>query len=225
MTYLIIQMFICLLIAFLLGLLIGWLLCKIFCCRKDKHCDTGATCDAPQSAMSSTAAPAAAAASMASSSYDDEDDTVMIGLDTNVDLDADGYAIETLEGIGPQTGNLFRGYGVSSVGDYLRKLHAAPAREQAAKDLNILVKPLHDWASMSDLLRVEGIDHQYAELTYAAGIQTVNDLANSDASQLVNEMDRVNNSGKQHIAPTVPSADDVAGWIALAKNMSPVVSV
>jgi len=50
-------------------------------------------------------------------------------------------------------------------------------------------------------------------------------LANSDASQLAGEMDRVNNSGKQHIAPTVPSVDDVAGWIALAKNMSPVVSV
>ena len=224
MTYLITQMFICLLIAFLLGLLIGWLLCKICNCRKGKHCDTGATCDAPQSAMAATAAPAAAAASVASA-YDDEDDSVMIGLDTNVDLDADGYAIETLEGIGPQTGNLFRGYGVSSVGDYLRKLHTAPAREQAAKDLNILVKPLHDWASMSDLLRVEGIDHQYAELTYAAGIQTVNDLANSDASQLAGEMDRVNNAGKQHIAPTVPSADEVASWVALAKNMSPVVSV
>jgi len=215
MTYLIMQMLFCLFIAFLLGLLIGWLLCKLFCGGKKKSCCDGAA---------DVAVPAMGAAAVAPVMDIMEDDGE-IDLDTAVDLDAEGYGIQTLEGIGPQTGDLFRGYGVASVGDYLRKLYTPELREKAAKDLDILVKPLHGWASMSDLLRVEGIDHQYAELTSAAGIETVQDLAASDADELAARMDSVNNAGKQLIAPTSPSASEVAGWIAKAKTMSPVVTM
>lgn len=220
MTYLITQILLCLIIAFLLGLLLGYLLCKICSCKGCKTCkhkqgevdakDDVRNLSTPKSFVSK---------------YDEAEDTATINLDTDVDLDADIYDIETLEGIGPQTGNLLRGYGVATVGDYLRKLHSPRAREQAAKDLNILVKPLHDWASMSDLLRVEGIDHQYAELVHATGISTVVDLAHSNAEELTGEMETVNNAGKQLIAPTVPNADEVRDWIARARGMSPVVTV
>ncbi len=221
MTYLIMQILFCLLIAFLLGLFIGWLLCK--CCKKkctkDKCCthDHSVEYEDDEEDVTIAGAPLGFVS--------DYDDTATINLDTDVDLDTSIYNIETLEGIGPQTGDLFRGYGVATVGDYLRKLHKPSSREDAAKELNILVKPLHDWASMSDLLRVEGIDHQYAELTYAAGIKTVNDLANSDASQLTADMERVNSAGKQLIAPLTPTVAEVNDWIARANNMSPVVSV
>ena len=146
-------------------------------------------------------------------------------LDSDVDLDGDEYKIETLEGIGPKTGNLLRGYDVVSVGDYLRKLHSPLRRERAADDLGILVKPLHEWASMSDLLRVSGIDHQDAELLFVSDILTVADLAEQSADDLVAEMERVNNAGKQLISPVVPLEDDVRSWIASARGMNAVVSV
>ena len=212
MIYLITQILLCLLVAFLLGLLVGYLLCKLFCgSKKNNH-----SVDTDDNL---------AAAGFVSPYVDDEDDTAMISLDTDINLDEEIYDIETLEGIGPQTGDLFRGYGISSVGDFLRKLHSPSSRKQAAKDLNILEKPLHDWASMSDLLRVVGIDHQYAELAHAAGIKTVGELGRSDAEYLTAEMVRVNSAGKQLIAPTAPSSDVVSDWINTAKDMSPVVSV
>ncbi len=214
MTYLIVQISLCLLIAFLLGMLLGYLLCKICCGGKGKA-NNAATNDDMTAKTSS----------FVSSYVDDVDDTATISLDTNVDLDSDGYDIQTLEGIGPQTGDLLRGYGISTVGGLLRKLHTPASREQAAKDLNILVKPIHDWASMSDLLRVEGIDHQCAELAYMTGISTVLQLANSNAAELVAEMEVVNKAGKQTIAPTVPTIDEVNDWVTNAKNMSPVVTV
>lgn len=222
MTYLITQILLCLLIAFLLGLLLGYLFGKMGS-RKTN-------CDKPHH-EDDMAVPAASLASAGDvqgfvSGYDDEDDgTATMALDTNVDLDGEAYLIETLEGIGPQTGNLFRGYGIASVGDFLRKLHKPSVREQAARDLNILVKPVHDWASMADLLRVEGIDHQYAELAYATGVATVGQLASCNADELVAEMDAVNNAGKQTIAPTVPDAGEVQDWIARARGMSPVITV
>jgi len=203
MSYLIMQMLICLLIAFILGLILGWLLCKLFGCCKAK----GASCD-------TAVAPAMAAV------------PDVVDLDTSVNLDGDGYGIETLEGIGPQTGDSFRGYGVATVGDYLRKLNQPEQREEAAASLGMSrVKMLHDWASMSDLLRVDGIDHQYSELTWAAGVHTVADLAGSNAAALTAEMERVNNAGKQLIAPTVPTQSEVSSWISRAKNMKAVVRV
>jgi hypothetical protein len=218
MTYLITEIAIHLLIAFLIGLFLGWLFAKI--CGAGKCKKSG--CNNDKAEINSDAASVSA---LVSNAFEEDDDTATISLDTNVDLDADAYGIETLQGIGPQTGDLFRSYGVNSVGDYLRKLHAAPAREQAAKSLDILVQPLHNWASMSDLLRVDGIDHQHAELAFSADVLTVGDLARSDAAALVAKMDQVNNEGKQLISPTVPDVAEVQSWIGKAKNMSPVVSI
>jgi predicted flap endonuclease-1-like 5' DNA nuclease len=239
MTYLISQIFLSLVVAFILGVLFGFLLSRIFGGKKqvvyqtdennydeENHDGYGQA-----TATTSSAATAAVASSTASaqdfvSSYDDDaEDMATINLDTDVNLDADEYLIETLEGIGPQTGNLFREYGIHTVGDFLRKLHRPASREQAAKDLNILAKPLHDWASMADLLRVEGLDHQMAELAHASGITTVGELASANAVELAAEMDTVNNAGKQLIAPTVPSAEELQSWIDKAKTMSPVITV
>lgn len=216
MTYLITQMLLCLLIAFLLGLMIGYLLCKI-CCGGKKN--KAAKDSASNATVKSTAS------NFASPYTDGGEDMAMINLDTNVDLDSEGYDIETLEGIGPQTGDLLRDYGVKTVGDYLRKLHTVASREQAAKDLNILAKPLHDWASMSDLLRVQGIDHQCAELIFTTGIASVSQLAKCKAGDLASEMETVNEAGKQKIAPVLPSVIEVDEWITRAGSMSPVITI
>ena len=257
MSYLLSQMFFCLIIAFLCGLVLGYLLCKIFCkCNKKDEIEaqtkpsstslTGATTGlmaagtgaatstltATHDTVAKTAAVAtdtggAAISSVAAAvpAVDTVEASEVINLDTSIDLDSDGYAIETLEGIGPKTGQMFRDYGIATVGDYLRKLYSHEAREQAAKDLEIRVKPVHEWASMSDLLRVQGIDHQYAELAFASGIQTVGQLASSNASDLADKMEATNKAGKQLIAPQAPSSDEVTHWVDVAKNMSIVVRV
>ena len=209
MTYLITEILLCLLAAFVFGFIMGAL---FFGTRgknkrnKNKHDTT-----------------------MSSPSFDDEDDDELpdddIDIDTLVNLESDAYRIETLEGIGPQTGKLFRGYGVETVGDYLRTLNRPEKREAAAKALDIRVQPIHDWASMADLLRVEGIDHQYAELTYASGIRTVGELAHADPADLLARMETANNAGKQQIAPNAPDLGDIENWIARAKTMKSVVHV
>jgi len=224
MTYLISQIFLSLVVAFLLGLLLGYLLCKFFACKGSRQ-ENAKAVKASGVVNADEVSVDDIADELTDDLPDDAEEMVSIDLDTNVDLESDEYLIETLEGIGPQTGNLFREYGVHTVGDFLRKLHKPSSRKQAADDLNILVKPLHDWASMADLLRVEGIDHQWAELTYATGVETVGQLANSNADDLADEMETVNNAGKQHIAPTLPTAEQVGEWIAKAKKMSPVITV
>jgi predicted flap endonuclease-1-like 5' DNA nuclease len=214
MTYLITEISIALFVALLIGFFLGFLFCKIVCGKKksnhDQVDDTDTDLDDDQDYISAE--------------IDDENEGAVIDLDTSVDLETEGYHIQTLEGIGPSTGDLFRGYGVATVGDYLRKLHAPHQREQVSKDLNILRKPLDNWASMADFLRVDGIDHQYAELLQASGLATIKDLANSEAVHLANHMEEVNKSGKQLIAPTSPSPDQVEKWIGQARGMAQVVT-
>jgi len=144
---------------------------------------------------------------------------------SDVDLDGNDYAIETLEGIGPKTGSMFRDFGIATIGDYLRRLHEPGAREKASEELNILIKPLNNWASMADLLRVGGMNHQFAELAYATGVLTVGELASSNAASLAAKMERTNKAGRQNIAPEAPNADMVADWIERAKSLPPLVIV
>lgn len=217
MTYLLTEIYTALGVAFLLGMFLGFLLCKISCGKGNKKTKE-------KTSKSKKDILEEVQEYMESEDDFDEEEGAVIHLDTNVDLDAPEYHIQTLEGIGPSTGDLFRGYGVATVGDYLRKLHAPHQREQASKDLNILRKPLDNWASMADFLRVEDVDHQFAELLQASGVVAIKDLASRDAGELTAHMEEVNKSGKQLIAPTHPNVDQVRAWIGQARGMAQVVT-
>ncbi len=210
MLYLITQMWICLLAAFLLGLILCWL-----CSRKCKCKD----CCGKKNLNNENSGVAPLMSSTKSSAKVDVTD-----LDTLVDLGGEDFAIETLEGIGPRTGQLFRGVGIATVGDLLRKAHSQSLRDDLANKLEIKVEPLNDWAGMSDLLRIKGMDHQASELAYATGAYNVETLANWDATNFVDAMNTKNNAGPQLIAPTVANAEQVSDWISQAKNMKAVVT-
>lgn len=252
MIYLMTQITGILLVVFALGMLVGFFACKICkCSTKNKQPsepdfkirdtlddsllagdileDDDLDLDVPYEIPTDTTSHSVTGPSDPDiASFEEENIDVsgipdITDLDTPIDLDSDLYGIQTLEGIGPRTGDLFRGIGIATVGDYLRKLHHPAIREKTAKQLSIKAEPLHEWASMSDLLRITGIDHQYAELTYASGINTVGELAASEAGKLRTTMEDVNNAGPQLISPKVPTEEEVDGWIKLAQGMKPVI--
>ena len=214
MTYLMTEMAVHLLVALLIGLILGFLLGKIM--NGGKSADKPAKEKKSKKEKPNKTAPAQVA---------EDDDTAIIDLDTPLNLDGSDYGIETLQGVGPQTGDLLRGYGIKTVGDYLRKMHSPSLREEAAKSLDILVQPLHNWASMADLLRIEGVDQQYAELLFSGDILTVGDLSHCDPDELTPRLEEVNSEGKQLIAPNAPDINQVNDWIARAGAMSPVVTI
>lgn len=226
MFYLILQMLFCLIIAFLLGCLVGFFFCKVFC-KTNKKTKVIKNNDANQ-ILSDTETDL--------NDYDDIDDTMFDvpdpdSVDGFEDIDADQplddakFTIDRLEGIGPRTAALFAKKDVRTIGDYLRKLNTPNAREDMAKDLDIKVQPIHDWASMADLMRIDGVDHQYAELLYVSGIQTIRQLADSDATILTNALAQTNLDGKQRISPEDPSLDMVEHWVSRARDKKDVVRV
>lgn len=213
MTYLMIQMLLCLLLAFLLGLFIGCWFCKG--CRKSN--------DSVEEYTRANIAPAEKKVSAPVSSIAAASTDTVIDLDSAVALSSDGYTIETLEGIGPKIGSQMRSIGIPTIEEFLRRAYLPEQRSEIADEISLRQKMVDNWACMSDLLRVEGIDHQSAELIFKSGVKLVSDLAEQDAGRFVKKMHEVNTAGAHLIAPTVPETQDVEHWIRRAENMKSVV--
>lgn len=147
-------------------------------------------------------------------------------LATNVNLDSDDYAVETLEGIGKYTGQRFREEGgIATVADVLRNLKTQDQRVEFSEKMGMKIQPIHEWASMADLLRIEGMDHQFAELTQACGVHTIAQLAVQKPKKFTQLMAKTNTSRRQLIAPIAPEEHDVFEWIEQAKAMPAVVEM
>ncbi|GEM_PF-1499569 len=253
MTYLILQILFCLLIAFLLGLLLGWLLGRASCSKNTHEQKTvqvnpvkptplKETPPAPLPSKSTTSfaagttqtpppppPPVKKEASVATppppppSKPAAAQVTGDVDLDTAVNLNGKGYEIETLEGVGPKTGIALRDININTIADFLKNGHLASQRSSIAAKIAVRPKMVDSWASMSDLLRVDGVDHQAAELMHKSGLKTVADLAKQDSSSFITKMEETNTAGKRSIAPEVPSTDSVNSWIDQAKSMKAVV--
>ncbi|MGB1077067.1 MAG: DUF4332 domain-containing protein [Bdellovibrionales bacterium] len=201
MTYLILHIWLGLLTTFFLGLILGYLMgknCKATCSQDTSSDETDSKDNAPV----------------------DEND-----IATSVDLDGESYAVETLEGIGKHTGQRFREAGISTVGDVLRGLRTPEQRQDFATMMGMKIDPINEWACQADILRVEGMDHQFAELVLLSGAPTVSELAKQNPKQFTKLMTKTNQSGRQLISPVDPQEAQVKDWIKKAKKLSPVLKI
>lgn len=75
----------------------------------------------------------------------------------------------------------------------------------------------------TDLIRINGVDEQYAELLEVAGVDTVTELAKRKADNLFAKLVEVNN-GERKIVSTSPSLLEVQSWIEHAKSLERIVT-
>jgi tetratricopeptide (TPR) repeat protein len=68
--------------------------------------------------------------------------------------------------------------GLRLIDDLILKADTPEARKKLAKKLCINDKFLQRWALLADMMRIVGIDTQYANLLEAAGVRSLDDLAN-----------------------------------------------
>jgi hypothetical protein len=78
------------------------------------------------------------------------------------------------------------------------------------------------WANHADLMRINGVAGQFAELLEAAGVDTVKELKNRVAANLQPKMEEVNQ--KKNLVNRVPSLSEVERMIAQAKDLKPMMT-
>jgi len=128
-----------------------------------------------------------------------------------------------VEGIGPAYAEKLAAAGVATTDDLLAKGGTANGREKLAAATGITGKLILEWVNHADLMRLNGVGSEYADLLEAAGVDSCAELAQRNAANLAVTLQEVV-AARPSIVRRTPSEDTVAGWIAQAKDLPKVVS-
>jgi predicted flap endonuclease-1-like 5' DNA nuclease len=132
------------------------------------------------------------------------------------------YKIEEVEGIGPSYGAKLKKAGIEKTSHFLEFCATSKGRKQTADKTGISETHLLKWANMADLMRINGVGKQFAELLEASGVDTVKELKMRKPENLAAKMSEVNEAKK--LTRSVPAESQVETWVKEAGEMKPMIS-
>jgi len=100
-------------------------------------------------------------------------------------------SIETIEGVGAKYGKKMRAAGIRSTGALLKAGASAKGRKALAEKTGFSAHQILEWTNRCDLMRVRGVGEEYSDLLEASGVDTVKELRNRNAANLVKKMDEM----------------------------------
>lgn len=226
MSYIFNELFLCLLLAAIIGGIIGWLLRHFACIKKHHDYDDlkRGIGERDRKLADLTAASTQQQQEYQALASQNEQTAAALASATAVKpLELRGLPVEEIEGIGPAIGKALRSIDVPSVHHLLEKgltpagrqeMHAAVVSNKNLSKVEQSV--VNSWVSMADLLRVPGVGKQNAELMVASRVNSVAELQKQGAGSLASTMASVNE--RDHITTDkVPGEKEVAAMIKHAQ--------
>ena len=125
--------------------------------------------------------------------------------------------IESIEGVGPKTGETLRSAGIRTADDLLEAAATPASRAALARITGISEAELLKFVNMADLFRINGVATQYAELLECAGVDTVKELKYRNAENLAAAMEEVNRT--KNLVRRPPSKVVVSDWVEQARKL------
>jgi predicted flap endonuclease-1-like 5' DNA nuclease len=148
--------------------------------------------------------------------------SLALTLDAAEKPDAKKTKLTAIQGIGEATEAKLNAAGINNVNDLLTEGATPKGREEMAARSGLSAGQILKFVNYADLFRIKGIAGQTAELLEAAGVNTVAELAQRNASNLQVKLQEVNDAKK--LTGKVPSEKQVAGWIEEAKTLPKMVT-
>ena len=130
--------------------------------------------------------------------------------------------LSEIEGIGEAYSSKLEAAGITSLENLLSTCCEKKGRKQIADSSGVSEKLILNWVNRADLSRIKGVSTQYADLLECAGVDTVPELAQRNAENLQAKMAEVNE--EKNLVRKVPTASQVADWVAQAKELPKVVT-
>lgn len=131
------------------------------------------------------------------------------------------YKIIDIEGIGAVYAAKLQAAGIETAEQLLEQCAKPAGRKALAEKADISPKLILTWTNHADLMRINGIGPQFAELLEAAGVDTVKELKHRKAENLQPKLEEVN--GQKHLVGRVPALAEVEKMIAQAGELPAVV--
>ena len=131
--------------------------------------------------------------------------------------------IEDVEGIGPAFAAKLTAAGVATTDDLMERAGTSGGRDRLAEATGISSKQLLEWVNHADLMRLDGVGPEYADLLEAAGVDSCAELAQRNAANLAITFQELD-AARPNTIRQIPSEATVAGWIEQAGKLARVVS-
>jgi len=132
------------------------------------------------------------------------------------------YPIEQIEGIGEVYAEKLKAAGIATTEALLEKCANPKGRAEVEQATGIAHGFILKWTNHADLMRINGVAGQFAEILEAAGVDTVKELRNRNAENLAKKIAEVNEV--KNLVNRVPAVSEVERMIAQAKELPPVVT-
>jgi len=127
-----------------------------------------------------------------------------------------------IEGVGTSYSHKLEDAGIRSTEQLLESCATPGARKALAAQAGISESLLLKWVNRADLFRIKGIGQEYSDLLEAAGVDTVPELAQRNASNLHVLLTEIN--GRRRLVRRMPSEDEIKDWIAQAKTLPRMIN-
>jgi len=132
------------------------------------------------------------------------------------------YTIDEIQGIGPAFKEKLTAADIKTTEALLKECGTKPGRKAMAEKSGCTESQLLVWTNMADMMRINGVGGQFAELLKGTGVDTVKELATRNAENLTSAVETLNN--EKNLAKTSPSLSMITKWIEEAKTMTPAIS-
>jgi predicted flap endonuclease-1-like 5' DNA nuclease len=131
--------------------------------------------------------------------------------------------IDEVEGIGPVYAGKLAEAGVKTTDDLLERGASAAGRKGLAEATGLTTTQLLKWVNHVDLMRLDGVGSEYADLLEAAGVDSCRELAQRNPANLAQTFAEID-AARPNWIRRVPGEATVAGWVAQAKSIEKVVT-
>lgn len=132
------------------------------------------------------------------------------------------YKVIDIEGVGEVYAAKLETAGIKTTDDLLARCATAKGRAEVEEATGIAHGFILKWTNHADLMRINGIAGQFAELLEAAGVDTVKEFRHRVAANLQPKLEEINE--QKHICGRVPAVSELERMIAQAKELEPLVS-
>ena len=155
----------------------------------------------------------------------DEADTRSAVIDIEPEVDNKKVAaalVAAVRSLDPADAAKLAEAGVVQPGSLLERGASRQGRAAIAKETGVDESTVLKWINDLDLARVKGVGVAYSDLLETAGVDTVVELAQRNAANLYKKLVEVNES--QELVKDLPSEEEVADWVAQAKELPRVIT-
>ena len=129
--------------------------------------------------------------------------------------------LETIEGIGPVISEKLSEAGVGSIEALLKNGASKSGRHMIAEQTGITEMKILRLVNHADLMRIKGIGGEYSELLEWAGVDSVPELAQRNAANLLEKITSVNE--EKQLVRELPSEKQLSDWVTQAGVLERIV--